>query len=113
MNQPPFSSIIRLVKCGKRSCGYVLAESERQWIDHPELESATMAVCPLCRCSSFYALRNDGKEITVRDSRAGITNEFEAATIEPSARLGAKMKRLLLAAKARALAASQTPSTKN
>ncbi len=98
----PLHRFVRLIQCGRRSCGYVLTEDEREWRQDPEWEARKTAICPKCGEDGFYTLNEKGQQITMRDSEK-YRNGLNPATIEPSTRMGLKMRRIILAAKRRAL----------
>ena len=95
--------LVRLLQCGRKSCGHVLTESERDWVKSKDFEGARTAVCPECGNDDFYTLNAAGQAMTTRDMRDGADREIDPATIEPSPRMGPKMKARILDAKRRAL----------
>lgn len=97
--------LVRLIQCGRRACSHILTEDEREWT-RPlgELRRRT-AICPQCGCDNFYTLNERGQSITFRELE-NYRNGLDPATIEPSPRMGSKMKSRLLAAKARILQAN-------
>jgi hypothetical protein len=101
--------LVRLVQCGRRACGYVLTEEERDWREDPEWEGRKTAVCPKCGEDSFYSLNELGQKLTMRD-RDKYRDGIDPATIEPSPRMGEKMKRWILAAKSRAIGTGKVES---
>ena len=92
-----------VLQCGRKSCGHVLTESERDWVKSKYFKGAKTAVCPECGNDDFYALNSAGQAMTARDMRDGAAREIDPATIEPSPRMGPKMKARILDAKRRAL----------
>lgn len=95
--------LVRLLQCGRKSCGHVLTEGEREWVKSKDFEGARTAVCPECGNDDFYTLNAAGQAMTARDMRDGADREIDPATIEPSPRMGPKMKARILDAKRRAL----------
>ena len=97
--------LVRLIQCERRSCGHVLIEDERAWIPHPEWAGAMRAVCPKCADYGFYTLNEKGQAIGIKDLDK-YRNGIDPETIDPSPRMGLKMKRRILAAKRRAIEAN-------
>ena len=95
--------LVRLVQCARKSCGHVLLEDERGWTLPKGALFSRTAICPKCSNHSFYTLNEKGQQITMRDSEK-YRHGIDPASIEPSPRMGLKMKRRILAAKRRALA---------
>lgn len=98
--------LVRLIQCGRRSCGYVLTEDEREWSQDPEWEFRKTAICPKCGEDSFYTLNERGQKITFKE-RDKYRDGLDPTTIEPSPRMGLKMRRRILAAKRRAIEANR------
>ncbi|MEO5715037.1 MAG: hypothetical protein ABIT37_16280 [Luteolibacter sp.] len=94
--------LVRLVMCGRRSCSHVLIEEERDWREDPDWKGHRTAVCPKCGDDSFYHLNEAGQKINFSD-REKYRNGIDPATIEPSPKMGLKMKRRILRAKRHAL----------
>jgi len=94
--------LVRLIQCGRRSCSYVLTEDERDWEQHPKWDSGKVAVCPICGNDGFYTLKPNGQKMTMSE-RDQYRDGIDPATIEPSPRMGPKMKAYLRDAKRRAL----------
>lgn len=97
---PTTGTIIHLMQCAKQRCGHVLLESEREWIPVSRDEQTKSAVCPKCSGDSFYTLNTQGQRRMRRDEGP---REILAEDINPSPRMGLKMRRRLFAAKNRAL----------
>lgn len=100
---PPARRLVTLVQCCKSRCGHVLTEDEYVWIpdDDSRFRGSKRAVCPkFCGGRSFYTLNTSGQH---RKSGDTGLREIDPTEIEPSPRLGLKMKRRLLAAKRRAI----------
>ncbi len=95
--------LVRLLQCGRKSCGHVLTEAEREWVKSKDFEGARTAVCPECGNDDFYTLNAAGQSMTMRQMRESGEREIDPATIEPSPRMGPKMKARILDAKRRAL----------
>lgn len=94
----------KLLQCGRRSCSHVLWESERDW--SPNGIGKT-AICPNCGETGFYTLNSAGQKLTMSQHRAG-HDVFDPAIIEPSPRMGPKMRSAILDAKRRALNGKET-----
>lgn len=92
--------LVHLIQCGRRACSHVLTEDEREWTAPEGALRRRTAICPQCGCDNFYTLNESGQSITFRD-REKYRNGLNPADIEPSPRLGPKMKNRLLAVKAR------------
>ena len=91
---------VKLIQCGRRSCSYVLDEDERAWEQHPEWEDGKVAVCPICGQDDFFTLKPNGQKVRVSEMdeyRDGIDPNL----IEPTPRMGPKMKAYLRDAKRR------------
>jgi hypothetical protein len=99
-NTEPPKELVELVQCSKSKCGYVLTTSEYVWGDNPGWTCGQTATCPKCGRGSFYYLNAQGQARKMSDK---ISREIDPETIEPSPRMGLKMKRRILAAKRRAL----------
>lgn len=97
----PAKTPVHLIQCSRQRCGHVLLESEQEQIPHPDFKNATVSVCPKCGCDSFYTLTAQGRCRTTKDR--DLPREINAEDINPSPRMGLKMKRRLLDAKRRAL----------
>lgn len=106
-SQPQVGSgaLVRLIECGRRSCGYILTEDEREWSEDPEWEGRKTAICPKCGEDGFYTLNESGQRITMRD-RDKYRDGIDPATIEPSPRMGLTRRRRIFAAKLRAIEAN-------
>ncbi len=97
---------ILLLQCGKRVCGHVLTKDEQEWIPHPDFrEGSKLAVCPQCGHEEFYTLNAQGQKRRMSDPHPW---EIDPADVEPSPKMGLKMKRRILAAKRRAMASSSS-----
>jgi len=97
---PASGTIITLLQCSKQRCGHVLLESEQEKVPHPDFTNAKLHVCPKCHGDSFYTLNAQGQARRMSDTwPRGIIAE----DINPSPRMGLKMRRRLFAAKNRAL----------
>lgn len=92
--------LVRLVKCGRQSCGHIMTEGERADEPHPKFANCMKQVCPKCGCNSFWALNKHGQTI----NGFGDDVELNPEDIEPTKRQGLKTKRRLLACKRRCLA---------
>ncbi len=97
--------LVRLLQCGRRSCGYVLAEDEREWLQDPEWSARKTAHCPKCGEDGFYTLNEKGQQITTRD-REKYRDGLDPTLIDPSPRMGPKNRQMILAAKQRILEAN-------
>lgn len=89
-----------LLQCSRQRCGHVLTEDEYVWTPDPAWPSSKIALCPKCAGESFYTLNARGQ---ARKSSDTGPREINPADIEPSPKMGLKMKRRILAAKRRAL----------
>lgn len=91
-----------LLQCAKSRCGHVLTEDEYVWKSDRSfgLADSKTAHCPRCDGVAFYTLNALGQ---IRKSRDESPREIDPTTIEPSPRMGLKMKRRILAAKRRAI----------
>lgn len=98
---PQTGTVITLLQCSKQRCGHVLLESEREWIPVSWDERTKSAVCPKCYGDTFYTLNAQGQCRTGKDRDK--PREILAEDINPSPRMGLKMRRRLFAAKNRAL----------
>ncbi|WP_395737433.1 hypothetical protein [Prosthecobacter sp.] len=98
---PPTGTKIELLQCCKQRCGHVMVESEREWIPRHLGSPVKTAVCPKCGGDSFYTLNAQGQCRTTKDRDT--PREINAEDINPSPRMGLKMRRRLFAAKNRAL----------
>jgi hypothetical protein len=87
--------LVRLLQCGRKSCGYVLTDDEREW---KSVEYGKRAICSQCGCDSFYTLNEKGQQITTRD-REKYRDGIDPTTIEPSPRMGPKMTKAIIRAK--------------
>lgn len=96
----PTGTIVRLMQCAKQRCGHVLLDDEREWIPVSRDGRTKSAVCPKCHGNAFYTLNAQGQ---ARTRRGEGPQEIIAEDIQPSSRMGLKMKRRLYAAKNRAL----------
>lgn len=105
MNDQP-KTLVRLIQCGRRSCSYVLTEDERDWMPNG---FGKTAVCPICGNDGFYRLKPNGQKMTMSE-RDQYRDGIDPATIEPSPRMGPKMKAYLRDAKRRALETLTPPS---
>lgn len=94
--------LVRLIRCGRKSCGHVLTEEERGWRQDPKWAAFRTAICPECGGDSFFTLNAAGQAMTARGMRDG-PRDIDPAAIEPSPRLGPQMKARVLDAKRRAL----------
>jgi len=92
---------VKLIQCGRHSCGHILLEDERDWKPLTEW-SGKRAICPKCGEDSFYTLNEKGQKTTM-SQRDQYRDGIDPATIEPSSRMGLKMRRRILAAKRRAM----------
>lgn len=101
LTTPQTGTVIHLMQCSKQRCGHVLLETEEAKVPHPDYKNATISVCPKCGCNSFYTLNAQGRCRTTKDR--DLPREINAEDINPSPRMGLKMRRRLLAAKRRAL----------
>jgi len=102
MNTPsPTGTKIELLQCSKQRCGHVHLIDERGGRPSTSFEGATTSICPKCGCDGFYTLTAQGRCRTTKDR--DLPREINAEDIDPSPRMGLKMKRRLLAAKRRAL----------
>ena len=97
--------LVRILECGRQSCGYVLTEKERDWKSDPRWESHRTAICPECGCDSFYTLDEKGQRITTCD-REKYREGIDPTTLEPSPRMGPKKRQRILAVKQRILDAN-------
>ncbi len=97
--------LVSLLQCGKQRCGHVLLEEERAWTAPKGSLNRRVAICPKCGHDSFYTLNEKGQQITTRD-REQYRHGLDPTMIEPSPRMGLKMKRRILAVKRRALEAN-------
>jgi hypothetical protein len=91
--------LVHLLQCARAKCGHVLTKDEYDW--KPSGIGKT-AICPMCGCSEFYSLKANGQKMTMKDhdeNRDGINPEL----IDPTPRMGPKLKASLLAAKRRIL----------
>jgi len=104
---PPTRTKIELLQCSKHRCGHVYLKDERGSVPSKDWEGATTSVCPKCGGDSFYTLTAQGRCRTTKDR--DLPREINAEDIDPSPRMGLKMKRRILAAKRRALGMS-TPA---
>lgn len=93
--------LVTLVQCSKSRCGHVLTEDEYVWKSNAKfgLPSAT-GTCPKCGGDSFYTLNTQGQHRKMSDSDK--PREINPEDINPSPRMGLKMRRRILAAKRRA-----------
>lgn len=94
------SDKITLVQCCKGRCGYVLLESEYIWFSEAMSRFSKTAHCPKCQGLEFYTLNSKGQ--ARKQSDIG-PRDIDPTTINPSSRMGLKMRRRILAAKKRAL----------
>ena len=94
--------MIELLQCAKSSCGHVMLKYEQDCIPHPDWECAILCVCPKCGKESFYTLNAQGQKRKQSDPSP---REFDPNEINPSPKMGLKMRRRILAAKRRAIAA--------
>ena len=102
MNTPsPTGTKIELLQCSKQRCGHVLLKTEQAQVRDTERSYVTRHLCPKCGGDSFYTLTAQGRCRTTKDR--DLPREINAEDIDPSPRMGLKMKRRLLAAKRRAL----------
>lgn len=96
--------LVRLTQCSKASCGHVMTESEHVWVPDPRWKGSRTGTCPKCGNNSFYSLNALGQKRSISDTGP---REIAPEDIEPSPRMGLKMKRRILAAKRRAIEANQ------
>lgn len=97
--------LVRLLQCGRKSCGYVLADEERGWRRE---DIGQRAICPICANDDFYTLKANGQKVNYREMdeyRKGVDPNL----IEATPRMGPKMRAYLRDAKKRILA-MQTPT---
>lgn len=97
--------LVRLIQCGRRSCGHVLTEDERPLRRDDDRRST--CICPKCGEDSFYTLNEKGQSINQ------MSYELDPSTIEPSPRMGPKMKARILDAKRRAMQSINAETTQN
>ena len=95
------TTTIHLMQCAKQRCGHVLLETEQELMQCPERAYVKIHVCPKCGGDSFYTLNALGRCRTTKDRDT--PREINAEDINPSPRMGIKMRRRLFAAKNRAL----------
>lgn len=102
MSQEPetFFPKVILMQCGRRSCGHVLLDTEREWIPNGIGETAC---CPKCGEEGFYHLNELGQTLKM-SQREQYRHGVDPHLINPSTRMGLKMRRRIFAVKARALA---------
>jgi hypothetical protein len=94
--------LVVLLKCGRKSCSHVLIEEEREWLEDPLWTARKTATCPKCSNDGFFTLNEKGQEITMKD-RDKYRGGIDVNLIEPSPRMGLKMKRRIFRAKRHAL----------
>lgn len=106
---PPVAQqrVVRLIQCGRRSCGFILTEEERKWTVDPKWEARQTAVCPRCGEDGFYTLKPNGQKTTMKE-RDKYRDGIDPTLIDPAPRMGPKMRAGLLAAKRRILATEET-----
>lgn len=108
--------LVRLVQCGRRSCGYILTEGERVWVPSKNFDMGQTAVCPICEEDSFYTLKPNGQKVKFSE-RDDYRDGIDPTMIEPAPRMGPKVKAYLRDAKRRILEAnrelSRPPSVNN
>jgi hypothetical protein len=92
-------NLVKLIQCGRRSCSHVLLEDERA--ERPNDFGYTL-ICPKCGNDDFYTLKENGRK-TVWSERDLYRNGIDPNLIEPTTRMGPKMRAALLSAKERAL----------
>jgi len=90
--------VVRLLKCGKQRCSHVFTDDEYVDIPHPEWANSSIRTCPKCGNDSVWMLDKNGRVVDL-----GRSDGIDPGDIEPSPRMGLKMKRRILAAKRRAL----------
>jgi hypothetical protein len=93
--------MVHLLQCAKQRCGHVLLDHERGNMPSRWWAGSTVYVCPKCGNESFYTLNAQGRCRTTKDR--DLPREINAHDIEPSPRMGLKIRRRILAAKRRAL----------
>jgi hypothetical protein len=104
------SKRVELLQCGKSTCGHVLVEDEQVWVPSRLCwAGSTTGTCPKCGNDSFYHLDANGRKMTSTQIFEG-RGHIDPNTIQPSPRMGLKMKRRILAAKRRALEAQKSDS---
>lgn len=97
----PPQPLVELMQCGKTSCGHVLIESEQVWVPNPEWKHSKTATCPKCGNDCFFSLNAQGQKRKMSDT---CPRKIPPSDIQPSPRMGLKMRRRILAAKSRAIA---------
>lgn len=88
---------IQLLKCARNGCSHVFTDDEYKEVPFSGTLSGADLVCPRCENDSTYTLDHNGIL-----TNPGAT--IDAHDIEPSRRLGLKMRRRVLAARRRAVA---------
>lgn len=104
MSEQIQSPLVKLIQCGRRSCSYVLLGDERRWLPK---DIGRTACCPFCGNDDFYTLKANGQK-TVWSERDLYRNGIDPNLIEPTPRMGPKMRSALLDAKRRALESINT-----
>lgn len=87
---------VQLLKCARQACSHVFTDKEYKKIPHKWAFGGEMMVCPRCENDSMFTLWHDG-------TICNPCYHVNAYDIEPSIRLGIKMRQEMLAAKRRAL----------
>lgn len=87
---------IQLLKCTRQKCSHVFTSEEFKKVPWPGQSCGKLMVCPQCENDSTYTLGSDG-------IAADPETRINAHDIEPSNRLGLKMRRRVFAAKRRAI----------
>lgn len=87
---------VQLLKCAKQVCSHVFTDEEYKKIPWKGVSGGEHMVCPKCENDSTFTLWHDG---TI--CRPGY--RINAHDIEPSPRLGIRMRKRILAAKQRAV----------
>jgi hypothetical protein len=93
--------MVHLMQCARQRCGHVMLEDERTSVPDKLWDGFTVKVCPKCDNESFYTLNTQGCCRTTKDR--DLPREINAHDIEPSPRMGMKMKVRILSAKRRAI----------
>jgi hypothetical protein len=94
--------LVKLLRCGRKSCSHVLIEEEKEWRTDPEWAARKTSHCPKCGEVGFYTLNELG-QIIKYSQRDEYRNGIDPTKIVPSPRMGLAMKRRILRAKRYAL----------
>lgn len=92
-------ALIRMLQCGKKSCSHIFTDDEHVWLPGT---IGKRACCPLCHNGDYYTLKENGQKMTMQE-REPYRKGIDPNAIEPTAKMGPKMRLRLERVKVRSL----------